>query len=164
MAISADTFGSGGFGGAVKDIFAGLAYGAAADGKRLEAGNYDAAAKFAGENATFTRTTTAVKEFQTNRNLQQAIGGAEADIAGAGFAQSGSALDILAGSMSQGALEKALVTQQGAITEEGYNVQQRAYTAMAASARIAADAADTAAIGSYISGGIKAITGFASFA
>lgn len=160
MALGTDTFNA--FGGAVKDIFAGFAAQTAAEGKRLEATSYDEASSFAHDNSLFTATTTGIKEYQANRSLEQSIGGTEADIAGAGFAETGTALDILSDSMNQGAIQKALISQQGAITEQSYDVQSRAYATMAASSRLAADAADTAAIGDFIGGGIKAITGFAS--
>ena len=160
MALGAGTFDA--FGGAAKDIFAGVAFGYQAEGKRLEAGNYDQAAAFSDQNAMFTRNSTKVKQYQADRALEKSVGGAEADIAGAGFTESGSALDILRESMSQGAMQRALLGQQGAIQEAGYLEQARSYRAMADSSRLAAEAADTAEIGSYITGSIKAVTGFAT--
>jgi hypothetical protein len=45
------------------------------------------------------------------------LGGQEADVAGAGFSEGGSALDLLRSSASQGALTHAVLGQQGLITE-----------------------------------------------
>ncbi len=46
-------------------------------------------------------------------------------MAGAGLGESGSALDILRDSASQGALTKATLGQQGLINEAGYQEQQQ---------------------------------------
>jgi hypothetical protein len=160
MAFGTGTVGA--FGGAVKDIFQGFAFEASADGKRLEAQNYDRASAFAEDNADFTRTSTAVKLYQTQRSIDKAVGGAEADIAASGFTESGSALDILRDSISQGAITKALASQQGEITEAGYEEQAKAYKLMAESSRLAADALDDAATGAYIGAGFKALGGITS--
>ena len=51
----------------------------------------------------------------------------KADIAGGGFAASGSGLDILAQSASQGALQQAVIARQGLITEAGYQEQAQSF-------------------------------------
>lgn len=149
--ISGDTFSAAG--GAVKDLFAGfgdLAQGnlkakglnIQAEGTRLkaqgdlaEAREYDLAGSLAGQNAQFTRTSTAIQQMQQERELALGIGRTTADVAGAGFAASGSALDILRDSASQGALTKAVLGQQGLINEAGYQEQQQSYELMASTAR-----------------------------
>jgi hypothetical protein len=54
------------------------------------------------------------------RATYQSMNQTKADIAGGGFAASGSGLDILASSASQGALQQSVIQQQGLITEAGY--------------------------------------------
>lgn len=142
-------------GGAVQDIFSGFAHEAKAKGLRIEAENYDLAAGFASKNAQFTETSTAIKQSQLDRDIFKTMGGISADVAGAGFAASGSALDILRDSASQGALTKAVGSQQGLITEEGYKVQAETYTNMGKAALMAAEAEDNAALGSNISAAFK---------
>lgn len=154
MAFGAGTINS--VGGAVQDIFASSAHETKAKGLRIEADNYDLASGFATKNAQFTETSTAIKQAQTDREIYKTLGGISADVAGAGFASSGSALDILRDSASQGALTKAVGEQQGLITEEGYRVQAETYTNMGKAARMAADAEDTAATGAKVSAGFKA--------
>lgn|SRR5262245_34983212 len=161
MAIGTATFSN--LGGAVSDISAGLgaadqaklkAHGTriGAEGTRLsaealrikargdiaEAESYDLAAELARKNKAFTQQSTAIKLAQQDRELFKSMGQTRADIAGAGFAESGSAIDILRESASQGALAKAVAGQQGLITEEGYEEQAKSYETMARAGRAAA--------------------------
>jgi hypothetical protein len=76
MAISTKTFDN--LGGAVADIFAAM-------GDKAEAGLYTQAAAFAEQNKQFTKESTALKEFQQQRQAYNAIGAQQADAAGAGF-------------------------------------------------------------------------------
>src|ERR1700733_10281441 len=105
--ISSTTFSDAG--SAVTDLFG--AFGATksadlnAEGLRLkatgdlaEAQQYDMASTLANENEKYTETSTQIKEAQQQRNTTMQVGGEEAAVAGAGFAASGSALDILADS------------------------------------------------------------------
>ena len=126
-------------GGAVQDLFASKGYG-------IEAGAYTQAAALARENAKFTEESTAVQEFQAKRKEFQVIGGQQSDVAAAGFAASGSALDLLRSSTSQAALTNEMVQQQGLITEAGYNEQASSYDAMAAAARNAQSGAEIGGI------------------
>lgn len=147
MTFGAGTIGN--IGGAVQDLFAGEAASvkghARAKGLRIEAENYDLASEFAGKNEKYVELSTAIKQMQLDRGLTQTLGGQAADVAGAGFAAGGSALDILRDSSQQGALTKAVAGEQGLITEEGYRVQGQTYTNMASAARLTADAEDKAA-------------------
>jgi hypothetical protein len=149
-------------GGAASDLFAASADRSKAAGDRVEAQNYDLASSLATQNEKFTETSTAIKETQQQRELMLNLGGQQADTAGAGFAASGSSLDLLRDSASQGALTHAVLGQQGLITEAGYTEQAQSYTNMAGAARMAADAADKAAEGSTITGIIKGVAGMAS--
>lgn len=168
MAFGPSTLSS--FGGAAQDLFSGITNSASlkikAKGNLAEADNYDLAAGLADENAQFTKTSTELKTYQANRNLYQALGATTADVAGAGFAMSGSALDLMRDSVSQGALTRETLGQQGLIAEDGYKEQARSYRTMSAAARSAAadenDLADKSEMFGYISGGIKAAAGIAT--
>lgn len=160
MAFGTGTIGS--IGGAVQDIFGADAHKSKAQGLRIEAENYDLASGFATKNAEFSRISTGIKLAQQDRETYKALGGIQSDVAGAGFSLSGSALDIMRDSASQGALMSAVAGQQGLIQEEGYKVQATSYTNMGKAARLAADAEDTAATASYVSGGFKALNAVAS--
>lgn len=160
MAFGSGTISS--IGGAVNDLFAAEAHGSKAQGLRIEAGNYDLASGFATQNEKFTETSTAIKQAQNDRELYKTLGGVQADVAGAGFASGGSALDIMRDSASQGALTKAVGAQQGLITEEGYKVQAETYANMGVAARMAADAEDEAAKGSTWSAVFKGAAAVAS--
>lgn len=158
-------FGSGTFsaaGGAVDSLFAGFAHQAKAKGDLFEAQNYDLASKLATQNAEYTETSTGIKQAQNARTIYQSMGRTSADVAGAGFAASGSALDVMRDAASQGQLVKSVTEQQGAITEAGYKEQAQSYSTMAEAARAAADAEGDAALGSFISTGIKGISALAT--
>jgi len=162
--------------GAVSDLFAasadkskaqGLRY--KAEGDRLEGQNYDLASTLALQNKQFTETSTAIKEAQQQRQLYQGMGETQADVAASGFSASGSSIDILADSARQGALTKAVLGQQGLITEAGYQEQAESYQNMSKAASFAvqadlsaADAADKAAEGAEITGAIKGVASFAT--
>lgn len=162
MALGASTFDAAG--GAVKDLFSGFAADTKAKGNLLQAQQYDLAQKFALQNKQFAETSTAIKDQQTQRSVESVIGQQQADVAASGFASSGSALDLLRDSMSQGALTRAAVGQQGLIEEAGYQEQADSYAIMAQSARLAAAAEKTSGIGSFISSGVKVALAVASIA
>ena len=142
MAFGSSTFTD--LGGAVSDLFAADADKAKAQGDLIEGQNYTLAAGLAGQNEKFTETSTAIKQVQLDRSIYQTIGAQQADIAGAGFANSGSSLDLLRSS-----------AQQGVIQEAGYQEQQTSYTNMAQAAQIAANAEDEAAKGADIGAAFK---------
>jgi hypothetical protein len=168
MAFGSATFSDAG--GAVSDIFGGYATAAGlrlkAHGDLAEAGNYDLAATLALQNEEFTKESTAIKGVQTQRQIYQAEGTTQADVAGAGFTNSGSALDIMRSNSQQGALTKQVLERQGQITEAGYTEQAQSYTNMAAAARFAAqseqDQAGTAERNGWITGGFKAAAAVAT--
>jgi len=144
MALSSTTFADAG--SAASDLFKGFgdlqsgslkadALRLKAKGDLAEAGQYDLASSLASQNEQFTKTSTAIQEAQQQRNTTLQIGGQRNAIAGGGFKESGSGLDILADSASQGALAKEVIGQQGGITEAGYEEQAKSYTMMAQTAR-----------------------------
>lgn len=154
MAFGSGTIGS--IGGAVSDLFASEGYKSKAKGLQFEKSNYLEAAGMADKNAEFTELSTGIKIAQLDRSIYKSLGQTTADVAGAGFATSGSALDILADSAQQGALTKSVTQQQGIIDADNFRVQAKSYRNMAEAADVAIDAANTAATGAMISGGFKA--------
>lgn len=126
---------------AVNDLFS-------SQGSAAAANSYTGAAALATQNAQLTAESTRIQEAQTARQVSMTLGTQEADVAGAGFTESGSALDLLSSSAQQGALAKALVNTQGAINENSYAAQAGAYTAEAKSANEASSAGVVSAIAS----------------
>jgi len=116
------------FGGAVSDLFG-------AKGATASAGSYDEAAAIARQNAEIVKQATAIKQEQETRTIFKTLGTQRAQVGGAGFAESGSALDLLADSATQGAFTKAITAEQGAITENSYAEQAGLYSGMAKAAR-----------------------------
>ncbi len=123
------------FGAAASDLFAGFAASEKIKGIQLEGQAYTEAAQLARQNVEYTKMSTGIQEAQAERELYGSLGRTEAQVAGAGFAAGGSALDILRSSASQGALQKAVIGEQGLITEAGYQEQARSYDLMASAAR-----------------------------
>src|SRR5260370_172923 len=129
-----------GIGAGVSDIFSGFADLTKAEGDVLEGKAYGEAAQLALQNEQYTKESTAIQEAQANRELLMSTGHTAAEVAGAGFAASGSALDILRSSAAQGSLQKAVIGQQGLITEAGYKEQAQSYELMQQAANDAASA------------------------
>lgn len=109
-----------------------------AKGDIAEADNYDLASGLARENVAFTEQSTRVQAHQLERQVTSVIGGQRASVAAAGFAQGGSAGDLLRDSASQGALARGVMVQQGLITEAGFEEQAKSYDTMSAASRAAA--------------------------
>lgn len=160
MAFGQQTFTD--FGGAASDLFAAEGHKSKARYDFAEAKNYGLAGDLALQNEEFTKTSTAIKQAQQSRQEMMTIGGQQADIAGAGFASSGSALDLLRDSASQGALTHAVLGQQGLITEAGYDEQAKSFQTMQQAAIDAGHAEENAGTFAQITGGIKAVAGIAS--
>jgi hypothetical protein len=151
-------------GAGVSDIFAGFGAEAKGQGDLLEQQNYLQAAKFAQQEAEFAKQSTAIQEMQQSREISKSLGQTTADVAGAGFATSGSALDLLRESAAQGAITKQVTQVQGNIQEAGYKEQAASYSNMAAAAGIAASAENKAATGDFIAGGIQGAAAIATLA
>ena len=138
---------AGGFsaiGGGISDLFA-------ASGYRSMAKAYDEAAGMEDVNAKLSEASTGIQKSMAQRSIYKALGGQRADVAGAGFKFSGSAIDLARDSTSQGALSLALIENQGAIEVQTHEIAAFNYRAQAQQAR-------NAATGSTISG----IVGLAS--
>lgn len=118
-------------GGAVSSLFG-------ARGARSSAGSYDEARRIAEENARIARSATAIRDMQLKRTIFKTLGGQQAQVAGAGFAASGSALDLLRDSAAQGAHARAINEAQGAITVNSYLEQAGMFGGMSDAARASA--------------------------
>lgn len=160
MALGAGTFTAAA--GAASDLFAAEGLRTRATGNRIEAQQYGLAANLARENEQFSKTSTAIKEFQTQRSIESTIGSQQAEVAASGFGTSGTALDLLRDSASQGALTAATLQQQGIIEQHGYEEQAKSYDLMQQSAYMAANAADKAADFADITAAIKGVAAVAS--
>lgn len=138
-----------GAGGAVDALFGAV-------GQFKAAAGYKKSAQFADLSANISQQATAIQSFQAERDIYRTIGGAKADLGGAGLMLSGGALDILRDSASQGALTKQLIQAQGAITTTGYQAEAEAYRSQAAAAK-------TAGKGGLLGGLLKAASVAAPF-
>lgn len=136
-------------GGSVKDLFGGI-------GEFESASGYEAAAKFATQNAEIATQSTQIQEVQAQRKIYQTIGGQKADIAGAGLSESGSAQDVMRSSAEQGSLTKQLIANQGAINVAGYEEEASNYSSMASAAK-------ASGTGSIIGSVVDAAAAFAIF-
>ncbi len=158
--LSSSTFSNAG--GAAADLFSAKAFTFKGMGAEFEKKNYLLAADLATQNAQFTEASTAIKQMQEMRQIQLVLGGQSADVAGAGFEASGSALDLLRDSAQQGALTRQVAGYQGLITEAGYKEQAESYQNMASAAQVAIDAAGAAKQGAAVSAGLKGAASGAS--
>lgn len=132
--------GIGGVAGGIGDLFA--------------AGGYGDAAAAAEKDAELTRRMTAIQEVQEQRKDYMLMGGTESDVAGAGFAMSGSGLDILRSSAQQASLSKDLIATQGEINATTFDAQAAAYNAQA-------NASTAGGVGGIISGALDIGVGLA---
>jgi len=161
MAFGSTTISS--FASAADDLFSIDGLKTKASGYRLEAINYRDAAGFADKNARFAEMSTQIQDMQNMRKGLQVTGGIMSDVAGSGFSESGSALDIIRDSVSQLSLERAVASYQGLIQEEGYQQQAASYRNMATAAEMAAVSADKAAKNKKTTAIAKAVIGGATF-
>ncbi|HUI12561.1 MAG TPA: hypothetical protein VL048_03715 [Xanthobacteraceae bacterium] len=143
------------FGNASSDLFGGFGDIEKMKADELESGEYQQAAAYAGQEAQFSQQSTAIQEAQKARETTMAMGRTAAEVAGAGFAASGSGLDIMRSNAQQGALAQAVTSEQGQITTQGYQEQQQSFETMATIAGNAAKQANLASIGSFIAAGIN---------
>lgn len=136
-----------GVGGAVSSLFG-------AKGDKAQASSYTKAAAYSRQNAKTAAVATNLKGLQTDREIFKVLGGQRADVAGAGLAASGSALDILRSSMQEGEMQKQMIRTQGQIEQTAYKAEADAYTGQAEAAKMAGKAKKTSALGSIVSAGM----------
>ncbi len=139
--------------GAAGDLFQGVA---GFVGSKAEANAYKQAAKYAHQNAIISREAGDIKLAQTDRAIYKTLGAQHAGYAGAGFTGGGSAQAVLRSSVSQGALEKAIVNEQAQINVIGYLSQEAQFKGMA-------KAAKAAGVGSLVGGILGAAAAVAPF-
>lgn len=142
-------------GGAVSDLFG-------ASGSSAAASSYDQAAQIAAQNEKLSEQQTNIQETQAARQIYQTIGTQQTQVAGAGFASSGSALDLLKSSQSQGALTKAMIREEGDIQANSYAEQAGLYKGLAGAASATSTAQTIGGIiqaGNSIYQGYNAVTG-----
>lgn len=162
LSLNLSTAGVNSIASGISDFFTASADRSRAEGDRLEEANYDLAAAFADKNVVYTQWSTEIKEAQESRVIAQTESAQKSEVASAGMAESGSALDVMRDTAQQGALQKAVTQEQGLITQEGYQEQADSYRNMSKAAGVAASAADNAATGADITGAIKTVAGIAA--
>lgn len=155
MAISVSDVGSiaGDFGGAISDLFA-------AQGAQASETAFKTAAQIETENARIEQASTAIKEQATARQLYRTVGAQKAGYGAANLKESGSAIDVLKSSMQEGAIQQALVGEQGQINENSYLQQAAADTGLANSAGSQASADKAGGILGGIAGAVSSIISF----
>jgi hypothetical protein len=112
-----------------------------AAGYQQEVGAYTTAGEIAGNNAVTAGIAGDIKLLQEQRALKRTLGSQRADIASAGFRNSGSAIDLMQSSVQQGALGRQLISTQTALAKGGYLEEGAASAAEAAGATMASTAA-----------------------
>lgn len=142
-------------GGAVTDLFG-------ARGARSSAGSYEEAERIANENAVLAGAATRTKALLLQRQITKGLGSTQAQVAGAGFAASGSALDIMRDSASQGAITKALNEEQGAITVNSFREQANQFGAMAKAAKSSSRLQELGGIFNLAGAGLNISSGISS--
>jgi hypothetical protein len=139
--------------GAAGDLFQGI-FGAAGD--LAEAKAYKQAAAYSHQNAIISREAGDIRLEQTGRAIYKTLGSQQAGYAAAGLTGGGSAQSVLRSSVSQGALEKAIVNEQANINVIGYLSQEAQFKGMAAASKAAAG-------GSLVGGILDAAAAVAPF-
>lgn len=115
-------------GNAVSDIFGAV-------GDFQNAKGLKKAAQYADLSAQIAQQSAQIKSVQAGRQLYKFMGGQVSDIASAGLKLSGSALDVMRDSATQGALSKQLIANQGAIDVMGYKAEAASYASQASAAK-----------------------------
>lgn len=148
-------------GGAVDSFFGSKASAATAAGARAAAAGLRAAAGIAQNNLGIEEQSIGIKQLSASRSIFQTDSSMRANIAGNGFAEAGSAMDLLKDSATQGDLQHSLVSQQGEIDLNSIKTQVLSLNTQADQQDAAAAAASN---GSMISGVIKGVTAAAQLA
>ncbi len=118
--------------GAAGDLFQGIG---GFVGGQASAKAYKKAAKYAEQNAIIAREAGDIKLAQTGRQIFKVLGQQQAGYAGAGLTAGGSAQAVIRDSVSQGALEKAIINAQALIDVNAYKSQAEQFKGMAKAAK-----------------------------
>ena len=116
-----------------------------ATGDTQEAGLYGQAAEIAGANALTALDAGQIKEAQDQLEINGTIGSQRAAVASNGFAEAGSAVDMLRSSIQQGNLDKQLDIENSDLQAGAFYEQQSASSAEESAAQTAASVATTTA-------------------
>jgi hypothetical protein len=138
------------FGSGVQDLFASAGY-------AQQAAGYTQAAAMEDTNAKLAAASTVVQKAMARRSIEKAVGGQRSDVLGAGFSFSGSAIDLAADTVGQGALSTSLIENQGAIDVQGYKIEALSYRTQAQAAQSQASAS---AIGGFLNIGLGILSLF----
>lgn len=95
------------------------------------ASGYKTAASIAQSNARLTAASTGLQVLQQQRQAYQVLGGQKRDVAAAGLANSGSALDVMRSSARDAAINEAVTNEQGQINVNDYLAKSSEYSAEA---------------------------------
>jgi len=112
-----------------------------AAGYQREIEAYGIVAGISEENATLEGMAGNIKQLQANRALMKSLGSQRASVAAAGFASSGSSLDLYKSSLQEGFLNEQLIGTQTSINQSGYFQQAAAARASGEGAQLASEAA-----------------------
>lgn len=117
------------------------AFNTTAAGDVSEAGAYTSAGDIARANARLALVGGDIEQAQEGIKLGQTIGAQRAQVAGGGFANSGSALSLLSSSTRQGLLEQQITGVNSQLQAGGFEEQAAASDAEAAAAKAAGNTA-----------------------
>lgn len=126
-----------------------------AQGSDASAEAFKKASDIASQDERIQKESTAIQQLQQQRQIIKTLGGQRAEVAGAGFAESGSSLALMASSAQQGAMTVALTGIQGQILANGYAQQAAAYTGQQHAAEASASASRAGAAGGIVGGALK---------
>jgi|SRR5579884_410277 len=130
----------GGIGSAVGAFFGAQGSEDLAQGDFQAAKLYADAADIAKQNVQIAKESTIIQEAQLQRQITKTIGAEQAAIAGNNL-QGGSAGDLIRSSMQQGALARAVLSQQGFLEQQQFKQQALGLEAQEAAAVAAGNAA-----------------------
>ena len=139
--------GASGFGDAAANLLGG--YSSLMAGNAAASANQGNAAT-ARTNAAIVGNSTALKVMQQGRKAYQILGGQRADIAGAGLAASGSALDVIRSSARDASVDKSLIQMQGQMDVNALLGQATAYDKAAEAEKKKGKSAFFGALGSVL--------------
>lgn len=118
-----------------------------ATGDTIEGGMYSTAAGIASGNASIALASGKLQQFQNTRQYLMTAGAQRAGVAGGGFAQSGTALDLARSSLQQNLFQNQVTGVNSDLAAGGYFAQAQAQMAQAQAANTAAAGATANAAG-----------------
>jgi len=109
-----------------------------AQGDIAEEGDYTQAEAIATSNAGIALVSGQIQEYQNQRSVMATLGQQKADVAGAGFQESGTAVSLASSSYMQGLLSSQVIGMNADLQAGGFYQQAAASKAEAATAATAA--------------------------